>query len=225
MWSIVVEYFPDWKIWSQALATMLFALVVYFIHKRLFALGDVEASSQKPTDKQKKQQLTGNYDTDLQAIKQQISKNGDVHFRDFRISIRSSRATLIFVEGLQNEEQINRQVMQNLMDGNFQRTEGYIAQNNSEAFATYMKEKLLPISKINEVTELYELEQSILLGFTAMLIEGLPHALLVGEPTPKVRAIEEPVSEGLLRGPRTGFTEVLGENTALLRQHGRAACR
>lgn len=36
----------------------------------------------------------------------------------------------------------------------------------------------------------------------------------------KLRSIEEPVSEALVRGPRIGFTETLSNNTALLRQHG-----
>jgi len=222
MWNIFVEYFPGWKTWCQALATMLVAIGAFLIQKHLFAWGKDISPGEQQSDN-KLQQLTGNYDTDLQMIKQQLSKNSDVHFRDFRIIIGSSRATLVFVEGMQDEVLINRQVMQNLMDGNFQRSEGYVVQNHSEAFAAYVKEKLLPISKISEVADLYELEQSILFGFTALLIDGLPHVLLVGEPTPKVRAIEEPVSEGLLRGPRTGFTEVLGENTALLRQSGLAS--
>lgn len=224
MWNIIIEYFPGWKIWCQALATMLIAIVVYFIHKRLFTWGNGKSIGEQQSNSQQKQQpLTGNFDEDMLSIKQLIGKNGDVHFRDFRISIRNSRAILIFVEGMQDEALINRQVMQNLMDGNFQRSEGFVAHNQSETFAAYVKEKLLPISKITEVTDLYELEQSILFGFTALLIDGLPHALLVGEPTPKVRSIDEPTSEALLRGPRIGFTEVLGENTALLRQHGRAS--
>lgn len=33
------------------------------------------------------------------------------------------------------------------------------------------------------------------------------------------RNIEEPVSEALVRGPRVGFTEVLSDNTSLLRRH------
>ena len=36
----------------------------------------------------------------------------------------------------------------------------------------------------------------------------------------KTRNVEEPISEGSVRGPRVGFTEVLSDNTALLRLHG-----
>ncbi|WP_213516451.1 spore germination protein [Paenibacillus montaniterrae] len=267
MWSKVIEYFPDWKAWMQAIVMTLIALGSYRIHGRLYKWGynqpkqdgqqqgnshqqgdgqpqniaqqkvdgqqqgenQQQNDGQQPSDpwqqpqSQPSPQLTGNYDADMALIKEQLGNNSDVHFRDFRISIRNSRAVLIFVEGMQNEALINRQVMQNLMDNSFVKFEGYAMHNQSQAFAAYLKDKLLPISKISEVTDLYELEQSILFGFTALLIDGLPHALLVGEPAPKVRAINEPTSEALLRGPRIGFTEVLGENTALLRQHGRGA--
>src|SRR5690606_28414314 len=148
-------------------------------------------------------------------------KNGDVNFREFRTGLRGSRAVLIFVEGMQDESQINKHVMRTLMDNKaWSSSDGYLAHNQGGAFTSYLKEKLLSISKINELTDLYKLEESILLGFTALLIDGMPHALIVGEPKPMVRSTDEPTSEALLRGPRVGFTEVLGENTALLRQHG-----
>lgn len=53
------------------------------------------------------------------------------------------------------------------------------------------------------------------------MVEGMPCALLVGSPRGKARAIAEPTSEALLRGPRLGFTEVLSDNTAMLRRQGR----
>lgn len=42
-----------------------------------------------------------------------------------------------------------------------------------------------------------------------------------GHPRGKSRAITEPTSEALLRGPRLGFTEILSDNTAMLRLQGR----
>jgi len=54
-----------------------------------------------------------------------------------------------------------------------------------------------------------------------LMVEGMTEALLVDTPNNKTRPISEPISETLLRGPRLGFTELLTENTAMLRQHGR----
>ncbi|MFC6331864.1 spore germination protein [Paenibacillus septentrionalis] len=226
MWNVIVEYFPDWKTWNQALATLLFALIIKAIYGHLYTWGknkgsNEEQNEEQSQEEQEKASLTGNYDTDLEAIKQMIGGNSDVNFRDFRISLRSSRAVLIYVEGMEDKTLLNMQVLQNLMDSSFQKAEGYSLQG--EDFTSYVKERLLPVSKLNEIKEINELGQFVLRGFTALLIEGLQSALLIGEPTPKVRSIDEPTSEALLRGPRIGFTEVLSENTALLRQHGRSS--
>lgn len=59
------------------------------------------------------------------------------------------------------------------------------------------------------------------MGSTALLIDGIPQAFLLGTVKKQNRSIEEPLSEALVRGPRTGFTEELSTNTALLRQQGK----
>jgi len=224
-WNTFIEYFPDWKIWCQAIATMLIAIGVFIIHKYIFDWGKAKTiNRQQKTNEKKTQQISGNYDIDLNNLRNDLAKNGDVNFREFRTGLRGSRAVLIFVEGMQDESQINKHVMRTLMDNKaWSSSDGYLIQSQGDAFTAYLKEKLLSVSKISEVTDLYKLEESILLGFTALLVDGMPHALLVGEPQPKVRSTDEPTSEALLRGPRVGFTEVLGENTALLRQHGQTA--
>ena len=53
-----------------------------------------------------------------------------------------------------------------------------------------------------------------------MLVDGLPGAMLIGTSRLKTRGVDEPLSEGLLRGPRIGFTEELSDNTGILRRYG-----
>src|SRR5690606_1861923 len=176
-WNTFIEYFPDWKIWCQAIATMLIAIGVFIIHKYIFDWGKAKTLHRQHKTKEKKtQQLSGKYDIDLNNLRNDLSNNGDVHFREFRISLRGSRAVLIFVEGMQDETQVNKHVMQALMENKAWGSDGYLAQSQGDAFSAYLKEKLLSVSKISEVTDLYKLEESILLGFTALLIDGMPHA-------------------------------------------------
>lgn len=233
MWTIIREYIPTWQACLQALLTMLIAIAVYRIHAALFNWGRVKPKSRKAGSNnrdgqsieqqdeeqanQQTDQLTGNFDQDLGTIQQRIGGNCDVHFRDFRLGGRGKRAVLMFVEGLQQEELVNKQIIERLMNENLQRF-GYSA--STEQFAAHIKENTLSVCKISEIDQYTELEESILIGFSALMIEGIPYAFLVEDPMPKLRAINEPTSEGLLRGPRVGFTEVLSENTAMLRQQG-----
>lgn len=110
---------------------------------------------------------------------------------------------------MQNDRQLNLQFMQFLM---------YEATPDSLSAAEIAKR--LPFSNLKETADLNDFNKSVLFGHAALLIEGLPRGLLIEHPGGSNRPIGEPVSEALLRGPRLGFTEVLSENTALLRRQG-----
>lgn len=135
-----------------------------------------------------------------------------MHFREFSVKGIQARAALVYVEGMQDEELINQQVLQNLMfAGEMQASEGIY---------TYMKQTMLPLAQLSDARDLDHLQESVLFGYTALIVEGMREMLLVGFPHGAVRAITEPTSEALLRGPRIGFTEVLSENTSMLRRQG-----
>lgn len=116
----------------------------------------------------------------------------------------------MYVDGMQNDRLLNMQMMQFLM---FEAT----ADNLS---ASGIAEHLLPFSNLREAGNLEDLNKSVLFGHAALLIEGMPKGLLIQLPGGPNRAIAEPVSEALLRGPRLGFSEVLSENTSMLRRQG-----
>ncbi|WP_137077864.1 spore germination protein, partial [Paenibacillus polymyxa] len=52
-------------------------------------------------------------------------------------------------------------------------------------------ESLMPLTQISEVTRMEELYEFILLGHTALLIEGMKEALLVGPPNGAIRSVNE----------------------------------
>ncbi len=83
----------------------------------------------------------------------------------------------------------------------------------------YIKNKVLTISEVAEVHYIKDLIPKVLIGSTALLIDGLADVFILGTTKANKRNIEEPVSEALVRGPRVGFTEVLSDNTSLLRRH------
>ena len=82
-----------------------------------------------------------------------------------------------------------------------------------------LKIKVLTISEVAEVHYIKDLIPKVLIGSTALLIDGLADVFILGTTKANKRNIEEPVSEALVRGPRVGFTEVLSDNTSLLRRH------
>ncbi|WP_337099376.1 spore germination protein [Paenibacillus sp. YIM B09110] len=220
MWAAIISKLPDWKIFAQAFLSMFIAIGIYYLNKFLRSLVTKNgAPSQKDNhgnDQTDYTNLSINYEDNLNAIKQLIGNNSDVHFREFEATKLQARAVLIFIDGLQNEELINGHIMNILMSD----SEKDLTDISSVLLATYLLHKVLPVCEAYEAVELHELNQSILMGCSALLIEGMPSALLIHSSNMKSREINEPSSEALLRGPRIGFTEVLSENTLMLRRQG-----
>ena len=82
----------------------------------------------------------------------------------------------------------------------------------------FIKNQVLSISEVKEVQYVQKMMSKVLIGSTALLIDGLSDVLMLSTKKGRTRNIEEPISEGSVRGPRIGFTEILTDNTALLRR-------
>ncbi|MGM1022223.1 MAG: spore germination protein [Bacillota bacterium] len=229
MWSKIIPFIPSWVTLFQASLALIVPLGIYYINTSIYSLvGSKGAHSKHSPDGRSGNQdhkahaeqqqepgpkMTGDYDADLKSIQEAIGENSDVHFREFMVKKFHARSVLIFIEGMQDEELINKQVLQVLM------FEGQQEQQESIS-NSFIKDSLMPLTQVSEVADMEDLQESILLGHTALLIEGMKEVLLVGSPNGAVRSVNEPTSEALLRGPRIGFTEVLSENTSMLRRQG-----
>ncbi|WP_259391678.1 spore germination protein [Paenibacillus sp. 1011MAR3C5] len=157
--------------------------------------------------------FTGDITIDLELVKNKIGHNSDVHFREFYIGGTDVCAAIIFVEGLSDRELIDKHIIRALM----------VNVANGTVSKELITNQVLSIGELAEERIIHNLSAKVLTGSTALLIHGVPNALVLGTTKAKSRPIEEPVSEALVRGPRLGFTETLCDNTALLRQQGENA--
>lgn len=159
--------------------------------------------------------VTGDFHLDLKRIKQEIGDNSDVNFREFNLGNTEVKGAIIFVSGFTDKDLIEKHIMKSLMTD-------FVTNhlNQTDSLSTdYIKNHVLSISKVSEINKINELKSKVLVGSTALLIEGLSEILILGTMNGKTRDIQEPVSEESVRGPRTGFNENLDDNTALLRRY------
>ncbi|MEK3948992.1 spore germination protein [Paenibacillus sp. FSL H7-0703] len=238
MWSKIISYIPSWSTLFQAGLALVIPLGIYYINTSIYSfVGSKGAKSKHSSDRplsdehnegdadqqhEPSSKITGNYDSDLDSIRESIGENSDVHFREFMLKKFHARSVLVFIEGMQDEKLMSNQVLEVLMfEGQQGQQDQQEQQEQQESISTsFIKDSLMPLTQISEVTSMEELYEFILLGHTALLIEGMKEALLVGSPNGAIRSVNEPTSEALLRGPRIGFTEVLSENTSMLRRQG-----
>ncbi|GBF77142.1 spore germination protein [Paenibacillus sp. 598K] len=214
--SAIIKHIPGWEVWGWTIVAFCVPIV---FHRLFLKLSQVlsaqplayEVSQGSCDDEQPSQApFSGNYDTDLNDIKKRIGGNSDVAFRSFTMTHVGTRAVLILVDGMQNDRLLNLQTMEYLM---FEATPELL----NSAHHGLPK---LPFCNLFASPGVDNFARSVLFGHVGLLVEGLPHGLLIELPDGMNRQVSEPVSEALLRGPRVGFTEVLSENTSLLRRQG-----
>jgi spore germination protein KA len=77
--------------------------------------------------------------------------------------------------------------------------------------------KALPMPEVKEQTAFADVAKEVLTGNAVLFVDGLDTALALGVKSAPARAVAEPPTGIVVKGPRAGFTETLKTNTALLR--------
>lgn len=116
---------------------------------------------------------------------------------------------LTYIEGLSNVEEINDNVLSPLMKDS--------EEQNSESSAPDPGQKI-SISNISKVKTFTDVIDQISSGNPVLLLDQKSEGFSAGLAKWEKRAIEEPQAESVIRGPREGFIESIGVNTALLRR-------
>lgn len=127
----------------------------------------------------------------------------DVHQRE--LTIGGTECLLLFVDGIVKPEEIQKSLLQPLMQLKEAPTPASLAASD------------LPVARIKPVEKLADLVHGVLNGSAALLVDGHPEALVIAMGVGIRRSVEEPTTEAVVRGPREGFTEDLRTNTGLVR--------
>ncbi|SFJ91579.1 spore germination protein KA [Paenibacillus sp. UNC496MF] len=126
----------------------------------------------------------------------------------------------IYIIGLPDTKHLDELILNQLVAGHAQ------AQSTSDrldGIGSVFQKRLVPVSMSRKVTLISEVVDGVLKGEVVFLFEGESHGLAASVPGSEGRAIEDPPSEPVIRGPREGFVESLVTNTSLLRKRLRSA--
>lgn len=159
--------------------------------------------------------LTLSLAANLDELRRRIGDSPDIVIRQqHNDSIISPVLAFIYIDGLVNSDTVNQTVLQPLMEKELSGGEGH----TPEAAFRLVKDHLLPVGSVKESTALEPLLALLFEGYTLILFEGLPDALAADTSGWEKRSINEPTSQGVIRGPKEGFTENLRTGTAMLRR-------
>ncbi|AHV95992.1 spore germination protein [Paenibacillus sabinae] len=176
-------------------------------HKVAAAGPETATASSRPLD--------SSLDANVAEIKRRIGNSSDVVFRSLSNPASTSPSlTFIYIDGLVNADLITQAVIQPLTDSKDLQEPGL----DNEKALLLIKEHILTVSGIKECKTVESLLRMLFEGNTIILLDGAKTALAAGTSGWETRSINEPTSQGVIRGPKEGFTESLRIGTSMIRR-------
>ncbi|SEP14878.1 spore germination protein [Paenibacillus sp. OV219] len=157
--------------------------------------------------------LKGSLEDTVEAIQGIMKDDGDFIVRRFHLFGRYD-AVLFFYSTMSDLATINNHILKPLMHLPI-----YLEGRSIElqGLRDLVTDDVLYHSGIESESKLSGLISCILRGDTAMVIEGLEEAFSISTSSIEKRAVDQPATEQVIRGPREGFIEMLEKNIALIR--------
>ncbi|GFN32705.1 spore germination protein [Paenibacillus xylaniclasticus] len=150
--------------------------------------------------------ISGKLQDNIDTIRQLFTDCSDVVIHEFDIK-EGPAAVIVYVDGMIDIKDIDTQLLTRLQHY------GTSGDKSKEAIV-----HCITISSMTEVDCMNDAVDKIGYGNVLLFAEGITTALVYSSTFQKVRAIEEPQAETVVRGPREGFVESLRDNTTLLRR-------
>lgn len=152
----------------------------------------------------------------IEQIQAQFCDDNDFINRQFELkAFKKTGAAIFYIDGLASSEAIHSAILTPLM------IESRKIPDLPERRFYKMEEVcdlFLPSGEVEIGSDILEACNACLLGDTVLMIDGIDSFAIISTKGFEKRAITEPETENVLRGPREGFTESLRTNTSLLRR-------
>lgn len=153
--------------------------------------------------------------TDNQAyIKEILGDSPDVVIRRFYLGIDQEEAFILFLEGMIDKEFLANNVMRSLMSPELVD----INLPGGKSLARVVRKSLVAVAGITEVEDFNQVLSGVLAGKAALFVNGVNKAFIIAAEGFESRAIGEPNTEQVTKGPREAFSEPLGTNISLIRR-------
>lgn len=145
---------------------------------------------------------------DLVYLRAQYGVSADLTIR--RLTICGHEAAVVTIEGM-----VDRHMMADAVILPMARMKGKFT---PEELIARIRDEVLGFVDLLQVSTMDELMNLVASGFGAVLVDGVPFAVLGGLQAFMIRSISEPSTEVTMRGSREGFTEAIRVNMSMIRR-------
>lgn len=155
--------------------------------------------------------LTMSLKDNISIFKQIFINDDTLVYREFESNKNClTKFCMIYVDYMVNSNILNQYILKPIMNFNII--------NIENDFVDILYKNVIESSKIKKTSDINEIVQSIIYGYTALLTDNSQEILIIDTVGFETRAIEEPSSESVVMGPREGFIESLKVNLSMIRR-------
>jgi spore germination protein len=161
-------------------------------------------------------QLFTSVKDNIENIRRMLNSPHDLVTREFSVGNSSHRCALVYIDGMIDKNIINGTLLKNIQI-NIAEANKQVPESGQQLLDKLFYE-VISNGELKKSNTLDDVMLDVLSGDTAVFVEGTSEVLIIGSKGWNERAVEEPSTEGSVRGPRDGFTENIRTNTAHLRR-------
>ncbi len=159
------------------------------------------------------QKLTKVLADNIKLIQTIFSNNETLVFRQFQNKyLEAAKCCVIYINGMVNTELLHENIIKPVLLNNLKE------EISEKRLLEELQSKVIISSNLRESTDINDIVSSTIYGDTIFLLDGYDKALIISSKGWQTRAIEEPESEKVVRGPKEGFTESIIINLSLIRR-------
>ncbi|WP_053001494.1 spore germination protein [Priestia aryabhattai] len=149
----------------------------------------------------------------IERLLNELGNSSDVSFRMVESRYQNTlKAAVIHLDGLADENIINENIMTPLIQ--------WLKESNQVVTVEEIEEQIpqmLTVSQLTIKENWHEFVSAVLTGDTVILMNGSSKIFIGNTKKLQSRAVTEPTSQTVVRGPKDSFTENLRTNTSLIR--------
>jgi spore germination protein KA len=174
--------------------------------------GTTGLQSNLKDDGKLQKQLSRSIDENESLLRDSFGDSMDLSIRRLRTGdSRQHELLIVHLQGLVDDWLVSNSIIQKATQL------GREIRDEQQAFQV-LRDSLLTVTQVEVVTGAYELVTRIAAGNCGLLVNGIAAGLCCIVPGGERRAVDDPINEPVVRGPREGFTESLHVNISLLRR-------
>lgn len=174
------------------------------------------SENQKSSEAHFPQGLSTSLQENIAIFKSLFGNPEDIIIRQLVIDNTNHPCAVICLDGLVDTLLLHDQIMRQIQL--MISAAGKQVPTDPDQIVAMLYEEVISVADMKKNPAFDEIVSGILYGDTALFVEGTRQCLLIDSKGWNGRQVEEPLSEGLVRGPRDGFTENIRDNTVRIRR-------